>query len=222
MGLLEAIVVVYLRKIYYPTGFKFPLEIISNDVLQVEILREFCTLVMLISIALIAGKNRLQVFSYFLFCFAVWDIIYYAGLKLILNWPASFFTWDILFLIPFPWIGPVAAPVITSLSMIILALFFLLIQNAFSEFRVKKFDWLLIYLGAVLIFVSFIWDFMSILISKNLISRIFNLNQEEIQNITFNFTPSYFNWAVFILGLISIYLSIFLMMKRSFHLSKEK
>ncbi len=93
MGMLEAIVVVYLRRIFYPSGFKFPLEIIPGSILQVEILRESCTLVMLVSISLIAGKNKLQSFAYFLFCFAVWDIVYYIGLKLILNWPASLFKW---------------------------------------------------------------------------------------------------------------------------------
>ena len=138
MGFLEAIVVVYLRDIYYSGGFKFPLMIIPDSTLRIEILREFCTLVMLLSISFIAGKNKLEIFSYFLFTFALWDISYYIGLKLILNWPASFFTWDILFLIPIPWIGPVLAPLISSFTMILLTL-------VFFPFRIKiqilKLDW---------------------------------------------------------------------------------
>ncbi len=221
MGLLETIVVVYLRKIYYPEGFKFPLVIIPSAILQVEIMREFCTLVMLISIAFITGKNKLQGFSYFLLSFAVWDIVYYIGLKLILNWPDSFLTWDILFLIPIPWIGPVVAPFISSLSMIILSLSLLFFRERFDNFKIKLIEWLLIYLGAVLIFISFIWDYTSILISRNLFSKIFSFNQVEIQNITLNYMPSNYNWTLFILGLISIYLSILLFIKRYLYLTKS-
>ena len=221
MGLLETIVVVYLRKIFYPAGFKFPLEFIPNDILQVEILRELCTLVMLISIALIAGKNKLQVFSYFLLSFAIWDITYYVGLKIILNWPVSLFTWDILFLIPIPWIGPVVAPVISSLSMIILSISLLLINERFANFKIKLIEWFLLLIGAVLIFISFILDYINILISKNLLTKIFTLNQAELQHITFNYMPSNYNWILFILGLSSVYLSMFLFIKRYFYLTKN-
>ena len=221
MGLLEAIVVVYLRKIYYPTGFKFPLEIIPNDVLKVEILREFCTLVMLISIALIAGKNKLQVFSYFLFCFAVWDITYYAGLKFMLNWPASFFTWDILFLIPFPWIGPVSAPITASLSMIILALTLLSIKSRFDNFKIKLIEWLLIFSGAVIIFISFIWDYISIYITKKIISQVLTMSQANLEGLTYSYVPTFFNWSLFISGILLVYLSIFLLIKRTLNLKKN-
>ncbi len=214
MGMLEAIVVVYLRQIYYPSGFKFPLEVIPDSILSVEALRELCTLVILVSIAVIAGKNKLQSFSYFLFCFAVWDITYYTGLKLILNWPASFFTWDILFLVPFPWIGPVAAPIISSLSMIILSLTLLFIQKRFESFKVKIIEWLMIYFGAVLIFISFIWDYISLLVSKNLITKIFSADKSRLENLTFNYVPGYFNWGIFILGIFVIYLVIYLIVKR--------
>jgi hypothetical protein len=100
MGFLEAIVVVYLRQLYFPEGFDFPLNPIPPKILAIEWLREITTLVMLVSIGIIAGKNFLQRFSYFLYCFAVWDIFYYVALKLLLNWPPSLLTWDLLFLFP--------------------------------------------------------------------------------------------------------------------------
>jgi membrane protein implicated in regulation of membrane protease activity len=53
--------------------------------------------------------------------FAIWDIFYYIFLWLLIGWPESFFTWDILFLLPVTWVGPVLAPVINSLTMIVLA-----------------------------------------------------------------------------------------------------
>ena len=214
MGFLEAIVVVYLRDIYYPAGFKFPLMIIPDSTLRVEILREFCTLIMLLSLAFIAAKNKLQVFSYFLFSFAVWDITYYIGLKLILNWPASFFTWDILFLIPFPWIGPVLAPLISSFTMITLSLLLIYLQKRNSTLKVKLFEWLLIYLGAVLIFISFIWDYSDIIISNNLLGNILSLKQSSFIQTTQNYIPDYFHWDFFLLGIFSIYFSIFLILRR--------
>ena len=222
MGFLEAIVVVYLRDIYYSGGFKFPLIIIPDSTLRIEILREFCTLVMLLSISFIAGKNKLEIFSYFLFTFALWDISYYIGLKLILNWPASFFTWDILFLIPIPWIGPVLAPLISSFTMILLAMVFFAIQNKNPVFKIRLGDWLLIFLGAVLIFVSFIWDYSRIIIENNLLRNILSLRQSSFINVTQNYIPHYFHWDFFILGIVSIFFAIFLLLKRYDFVSKER
>src|SRR5579859_4688314 len=122
MGFLETAVVVYLRKIYYPHGFQFPLTPVDPDIGLVEFLREAATIIMLVGIGIIAGKNTSQKFAIFLYCFAVWDIFYYVFLKLLLGWPESLFTWDILFLIPVPWVGPVLAPSIVALTMIAFAL----------------------------------------------------------------------------------------------------
>ena len=216
MGILEAIVVVYLRDMFYSTGFKFPLKIIPGPIIKVEILREFCTLVMLVTVAFIAGKKKLGIFSYFLFCFAVWDIAYYAGLKLILNWPPSLFTWDILFLIPLPWIGPVLAPIISSLTMILLSLLLLFLPDKRNDFKVKKPEWALIYAGAFIIFISFIWDYANIVISNGLLKVLLSPGNSALRNITINYMPRYFNWSIFIAGLCLIYISMFLIIKRYF------
>lgn len=214
MGILEAIVVVYLRKIFYSTGFKFPLKLIPGPILKVEILREFCTIIMLVSIALIAGRNKLQSFSYFLFCFAVWDISYYVGLKMILGWPPSLFTWDVLFLIPFPWIGPVLAPLISSFTMIVLSLLFLFMLNRNKNFKVKIAEWIFICLGTAFIFISFMWAYASIIISDNLLKSILTFKHQNLDNITLNFSPTSYHWIIFTLGILSIYFSIFLILKR--------
>jgi hypothetical protein len=87
MGFLEAIVVVYLRELYYPEGFSFPLNEIPPRILGTEIMREACTLVMLASVAALAGRDKYTRLSCFLFIFGIWDIFYYAGLKLLLGWP---------------------------------------------------------------------------------------------------------------------------------------
>src|SRR5260370_7926441 len=80
--------------------------------------REAATIVMLAAIALAGADNAGQWAAAFAIAFGTWDIAFYAFLKLLLDWPASLLTWDILFLIPIPWVGPVLAPVIVSASMI--------------------------------------------------------------------------------------------------------
>ena len=129
MGFFEAAVVIYLRKLMYPAGFSFPLAPIEHGLAVTEILREAATLIMLLSAGILAGRYATERFAWFIYAFAIWDIFYYIFLKLLIGWPESFMTWDILFLIPATWVGPVITPVIVSLSMIVLAavvLFFLL------------------------------------------------------------------------------------------------
>ena len=62
---------------------------------------------MLASVGLIAARRAREWIAAFVVCFGVWDIAFYLSLKLLLDWPASLFTWDILFLLPVPWVGPV-------------------------------------------------------------------------------------------------------------------
>ena len=124
MGFLEAIVVVYVRELYYPEGFTFPLKALPANLVTIELIRELCTFLMLGSVAWLSGKTLLRRLSAFLFTFGVWDIIYYAALKLFLDWPESLLTWDILFLIPITWVGPVLAPIICSVVMIFMAMLF--------------------------------------------------------------------------------------------------
>src|SRR5688572_22491045 len=122
MGFLEAAVVVYLRLLYYPDGFDFPLIQLPWSVAVVELAREGATLVMLASVAILAGRTNWERFAWFAYLFGVWDIIYYVGLKMMLNWPDSLFTWDILFLLPLIWVGPVLAPLLISAALVTAAL----------------------------------------------------------------------------------------------------
>lgn len=119
MAFAEAAVVVYLRKIYYPEGFAFPLKFIAETEIMVEVYREISTLLMLIGFSALAGRSPQERFSCFIMSFGIWDIFYYVWLKVLLNWPATIYDWDILFLIPIPWIGPVIAPVSISLILIV-------------------------------------------------------------------------------------------------------
>ena len=118
MAHVETMIVVYLRRLYYPDGFRFPLVIIDTPTLLLELEREAATLVMLAAYGLAAGRSKAGKLGNFLIAFGVWDIFYYVWLKVILGWPASPLTWDVLFLIPVPWVGPVIAPVSVACTMI--------------------------------------------------------------------------------------------------------
>jgi hypothetical protein len=122
MAYVESAVVVYLRAIYYPQGFAFPLVLMPHDMVAIEIGREAATLVMLLGVAMLAGVDRWDRILVFCIGFGVWDIAYYVWLWVFLRWPPSLLTWDVLFLIPVPWVGPVVAPVIVSVVMIVGAL----------------------------------------------------------------------------------------------------
>ncbi|MEE2897699.1 MAG: hypothetical protein VX815_04440 [Gemmatimonadota bacterium] len=117
MGYLEAVVVVYLRELYYPEGFSFPLKPMDDAMVAVEIGREAATVVMIFAVAWAAARSGWQTLTGFALIFGVWDIVYYVGLWLLLGWPASLFEPDVLFLIPAVWVGPVLAPALIGLSM---------------------------------------------------------------------------------------------------------
>jgi hypothetical protein len=78
---------------------------------------------MLVAVAFLAARKRWwQRLGYLLWVFAVWDILYYAWLRVLIGWPPSLMTMDVLFLIPFVWVAPVLFPIAVSGVMMVLAL----------------------------------------------------------------------------------------------------
>jgi hypothetical protein len=159
MGYLEAAVVVYLRGLYYPDGFQFPIVIIKNRIALVEIGREFSTLVMMAVPAYIAARTAYERLAVFSLLFGVWDISYYVFLKVALGWPESVMTWDILFLLPVPWVGPVIAPCIVSVCLIGGALTVLRMEDRGVRLRARPWEWFLAVAGALTVVLSFTLDF---------------------------------------------------------------
>ena len=92
---------------------------ISGALGPVELVREAATLVMLLTIGALAGRTWHTRFAYSAIAFGVWDIHYYVFLRLMCGWPRTLFDWDVLFLLPLPWWGPVLAPVSIALLMIL-------------------------------------------------------------------------------------------------------
>ncbi len=200
MAFIETTVVVYLRKLYYPQGFNFPFSMdIPSSIILIETVREIATIIMLLMVAFLAARKNYQKFAYFIFAFAVWDIFYYIWLKVLIAWPASLFTQDILFLIPVPWMSPVLAPILVSLSMILLSL---IIVN-FSPEKLRKREWSLLILGSVIIFVSFIWDYAFAILKGGFISKFSNaFLGKQIISLVFRYIPSGYTWTAFLLGLV--------------------
>ncbi len=159
MGLLECAVVVYLRALSFPDGFDFPLRPIGHNLAAVELWREVATILMLVAVGWMAGHNKNTRFGWFIYSFALWDIFYYVFLKVFLDWPESLITWDVLFLLPVIWVGPVWAPVLLSLLMIVFNVIINRI-NAITNQPIGKINWALLIGGSLVCIVSFCIDFI--------------------------------------------------------------
>ncbi len=208
MAYLESAIVVYLRRLYYPQGlsfpltiadieglrylmahqsvFDFPLAIIDTPTLLLELGRETATMVMLATVGIAAGRTKVGKFAYFLLLFGVWDIWYYIWLKVFLGWPASLLTWDVLFLIPVPWIGPVLAPVSVALTMIGMGLVMLHLEQRGPVSAAGKTVWCAQMVAALTVFVSFIWDVVPRLPDNGALLA--------------QWTPTYYRWWMLGLG----------------------
>ena len=159
-GYIEAAVVVYLRAIFHPEGFTFPLEVfdvtaLGRRLLLTEIGREAATIILMFSAARLFGKNRRQRFAYFMAIFAVWDIFYYVWLKVLIDWPGSIMDWDVLFLIPATWASPVLYPVLISLTLFAFAVAILYRDCCARPVRVTVKDWFGFVLAGFVVVVSF-------------------------------------------------------------------
>ncbi|MCL5279606.1 MAG: hypothetical protein M1376_06835 [Planctomycetes bacterium] len=159
-GYIEAAVVVYLRALFHPNGFTFPMEVFdatpqAQRLTLTEVGREAATLVLILTGAWLFGSLRQERIAYFLIIFAVWDIFYYVWLKVLLDWPASLMDWDILFLIPMAWASPVLYPVLVSLAMFAFATAILYRCAHRRPLGVTYTDWLGWSASLLVIMVSF-------------------------------------------------------------------
>ena len=218
MGFLEAAVVVYLRYLYYPLGFDFPLKgFIEPAVLGVEWIREFSTIVMLVTIGMLAGRGKswFTKFAYFIFAFGVWDIFYYVFLKMTLGWPASLLTMDLLFMIPWPWVGPVLAPVLCSVVMMGLAFLLIHWEDTGKKMCVGMWDVVLVLLGIVIILYTWLVDYGQILINGGFLGDFFTLGTNaEFVRIVDAYLPMPYDWFGFGIGFMISSVGLWLFCRR--------
>ena len=168
----------------------------------VEVVREAATLVMLLMVGMIAGRTWAKRLGYTTIAFGVWDILYYVFLKIICDWPKSLFDWDILFLLPLPWWGPVLAPVCIASLMVVWGT--LATQFADGRRSTSK-SWSLGWLGIALALYVFMADSLrAVLQGLNVAADVTRI------------LPGPFNWPVFCAALMLMAAPVAQMARRLF------
>jgi hypothetical protein len=188
MAWLEAATVYYLRVMVDRVQPYQPNPLPMQGVLgQVELVREAATLVMLVTVGMLAGRTRHARAGYTAVAFGVWDICYYLFLRIIGGWPTSLFDWDILFLLPLPWWGPVLAPVCIALLMIVGGTLASEPDLQRTPFALSRSGWRVQALGVVLALYVFMADALGAL----------RRGIEATQTVL----PTTFNWPLFCVAL---------------------
>ncbi len=201
MAYMEAAIVVYLRMIFYPEGFDFPLSAAPSTTIFIELGREAATIVMLVAVGIICGRSKIERFAYLLLSFGIWDIMYYVWLWVQIGWPPSLFTWDILFLIPVPWVGPVIAPVLVSIAMIWAALLIIMREEKGRSPKFTHWAWWGEIAAGLIIIISFIYD---------------------AGNLSAGGYPNPFRWDIFAFGLLAgVILFCYMMRSQAPKISRE-
>ncbi len=153
-----------------------------------ELVREACTLIMLITVGWLAGKSWRSRLGYALIAFGVWDIFYYVFLKALCGWPHSLLDWDILFLLPVPWWGPVLAPILIASLLIVWGT----IASQFDHLELTKYArwqaWALNFTGSLLALYLFMADSLAVA----------DQGVEALRNVL----PNHFPWPLFCLALL--------------------
>jgi hypothetical protein len=206
----EACIVVYLRQaiaplrsVHFPAAASEPLPLLTlqqlregGDVyprlLVTEIAREITPLVVLLAAGWALARRKGQLAAFFLFGFGVWDIFYYVFLKILLGWPASLGTWDVLYLISTAWVAPVWAP-LTVAATLVLAGASALYRGERRSGRLAFLAWSAIAAGTALVLTSFF------------------LRTGE----AFGSVPSKFDWPIFLCGWAMGVAGIVLLLRRS-------
>jgi len=188
MALLEAAVVTYLRVFldrvdpYQPNPLPVPAWL-----MHVEIAREAATAIMLLCVAWLAGRNWRARFGYFLIAFGTWDIFYYVFLAPLSGWPQSLLDWDVLFLIPLPWWGPVLAPLLIAALMVTGGTLITQFGRHGAALWPGRLWWAVSFAGALLALTVFMADAINAP----------DWNQETLSRVL----PIAFDWPSFLLAL---------------------
>lgn len=159
---------------------------ISGPVGDVELVREAATLLMLLTVGILAGKTWQTRIGYSAIAFGVWDIFYYVFLKAIYDWPRTLLDWDILFLLPLPWWGPVLAPMSIAALMIVWGTLVTQRRDQFAPSPVTA-AWVLCSIGIALALYAFMADALSVA----------HQGTDAVRTVL----PTTFNWAVFLVAL---------------------
>ncbi|MBI3851087.1 MAG: hypothetical protein HY298_12540 [Verrucomicrobia bacterium] len=189
MAWVESSVVFYLRTMIDRVE---PLQVdplpIVGSLGQVELAREVATMVMHFTVGMLAGRTWRARVGYMAVSFGVWDVFYYVFLKIMCDWPNSLLDWDILFLLPLPWWGPVLAPVSIALLMILWGTLASQFERTPTHWLSNWRVWVLNFMGVTLALYVFMADTL----------HVANQGVDAIRNVL----PSRFNWPLFGVALV--------------------
>lgn len=186
MAYLEAAVVVYLRRVYGISDLILQVPPFDAQIAAIELGRELATLVMLLSIGWIAGETFQSRVGFAFITFGLWDIFYYLWLRVFIGWPQSILEPDLLFLIPLPWWGPVLAPVLIALLMVIGGIFAVIKVEKNGPLHIDAWSWVCLIAGVLILLYTFMADALIALPADA--STLSGLK------------PSQFNWPVYFIG----------------------
>jgi len=179
-GFVEAAVVVYIRRVSYPEGFRFPIEFLEPRLGIMEIAREAATIAMLLAAAALAARGFWGRFGAFALVFGVWDLVYYAGLKVVIGWPESWATWDVLFLIPGIWTGPIWSVAVVAGLLTVCGAWMMRRAEAAPAPRPRPWHWAAALAALTLLLTAFLWNHRLVLGGG---------------------VPTYFPWPIWLAGL---------------------
>ncbi|MFQ5720003.1 MAG: hypothetical protein ACE5IK_10695 [Acidobacteriota bacterium] len=157
-GYLEAAVVIYLRRLYYPDGFQFPLAIPEVQLGVIEVVRELTTLLMILSVAGLAARTAWGRFGAFAYLFGVWDLVFYVTLKIAIDWPPSLSTWDVLFLISGVWTGPVWSAAVVAVFLTLFGAWIVRADEQGHRPVPRPIDWIGAVISLLLLLAAFLWN----------------------------------------------------------------
>ena len=191
MAWVESAVVYYLRTMLnridpHQAG---PLPTVGN-LGGVELVREAATLIMLLMVGILTGRTWRSRLAYAVTAFGVWDIFYYVFLKVMCGWPHSLLDWDILFLLPLPWWGPVIAPMSIALLMILWGTLTTQFEESDAVRQIPWKSWGVGFFGAGLALYTFMADALHV--------------ADQGAEVVRTMLPTQFRWPLFGLALLCL------------------
>jgi hypothetical protein len=189
MAWVESAVVFYLRTMvdriepYQPDPFPM-----IGGFGAVELPRELATLIMLLMVGMLAGRTWRSRLGYGAIAFGIWDIFYYGFLKIMCGWPHGLMDWDVLFLVPLPWWGPVLAPILIAILMITWGTLATQFERRQSSWLSNVTVWGIAFIGMALALRIFMADTL----------RAAERGFDAIRAVL----PEHFNWFLFTVSLV--------------------